>query len=75
MKAMRAQYSRSFGGYVLQTSGLLGASGLKRTRQGENKFGRVEKSFPRLKKRPAGLKKSLRLKKSFPGLKKSLSLV
>ena len=69
MEAVRVQYSRSFGGYLLQTSGLLRASRLKRTRQGEKKVwqGR-KKSFPRLKKRPAGLKKR------FPGLKKSFEV-
>ena len=69
MEAVRVQYSRSFGGYLLQTSGLLRASRLKRTRQGEKTVwqGR-KKSFPRLKKRPAGLKKR------FPGLKKSFEV-
>ena len=69
MEAVRVQYSRSFGGYLLQTSGLLRASRLKRTRQGEkNSLAGSKKSFPRLKKRPAGLKKR------FPGLKKSFEV-
>ena len=66
MEAVRVQYSRSFGGYLLQTSGLLRASRLKRTRQGEKnslagskkklskaekKTGRVEKKISRVEKK------------------------
>ena len=87
MEAMRVQYSRScrsFGGYLLQTSRLLGAR-LKRTRQGEKKVrqGRnprlkkrlagSKKSFPRLKQRPPGLKKSFEVEKKISRVEKSFS--
>ena len=81
MEAVRVQYSRSFGGYLLQTSGLLRASRLKRTRQGEKTvwqgrkkaFQGWKKDRQGWKKDFQGWKKALRLKKSFPGLKKSFS--
>ena len=69
MEAVRVQYSRSFGGYLLQTSGLLRAS-------------RLKKNQARLKRSLAGSKKKLskaekktgRVEKRFPGLKKSFEV-
>ena len=76
-EAMRVQYSRSFGGYLLQTSGLLPTSRLKRPRQGEKKVRQGgwkkdwqgwKKLSKAEKKNRQGWKKVLRLKKRFPGL-------
>ena len=67
MEAVRVQYSRSFGGYLLQTSGLLRASRLKRTRQGEKnslagskkKLSKAEKKTGRVEKKNSRVEKKL----------------
>ena len=60
MEAVRVQYSRSFGGYLLQTSGLLRASRLKRTRQGEkNSLAGSKKKLSKAEKKTGGVEKKI----------------